>query len=41
MFHRKGKLYLAEFDRRLVNSDQYFKKLVLYIHNNPVHHRFA
>jgi len=41
MFDRKGKLYQAEFNRRWVHDDEYFRKMVHYIHTNPVHHNFV
>ena len=40
-FNRKGRLYQQEFDRRLVDKDDYFRRIVHYIHFNPVHHGFV
>ena len=34
-------MYQEEFDRRWVGDDDYFKKMVHYIHFNPVHHGFV
>jgi putative transposase len=33
---RHGGLFERPFKRKLVESEEYFKQLVLYIHNNPV-----
>lgn len=41
MYKRRGKLYLAEFNRRWVCDDEYFRRVVQYIHFNPVHHGFV
>ncbi len=41
MFDRKGKLYQAEFNRRWVHDNEYFRKMIHYIHTNPVHHCFV
>lgn len=40
-YSRKGKLFEPEFQRRLVEDDDYFRKLVHYIHYNPVHHHLV
>ena len=40
-FNRHGSLFERPFKRKLVNDDSYLKNLVLYIHNNPVHHGFV
>ena len=40
-YKRTGSLFEKNFRRKVVNSDTYFQKLVFYIHNNPVHHKFA
>ena len=36
-----GTLFERPFRRKLVNSDDYRKRVVAYIHNNPVHHGFC
>lgn len=36
-YKRAGSL----FKRKVVTSDIYFQKLIFYIHNNPVHHKFT
>ncbi|MBI9066304.1 MAG: transposase [Salinivirgaceae bacterium] len=38
---RRGTLFQRPFKRRLVADEKYFRTLVVYIHNNPVHHRFV
>lgn len=37
-FKRTGSLFEKPFHRKLITSDNYFQKLIYYIHNNPVHH---
>lgn len=34
--HRRGSLFMRNFKRKLVDNEQYLKKLVHYIHYNPV-----
>lgn len=41
MYSRKGSLFIPRFNRKLITSDNYFRRLVAYIHNNPVHHGFV
>jgi len=38
---RHGALFERAFKRKLVEDEAYLKQLVLYIHNNPVHHGFC
>jgi len=40
-FKRTGSLFERPFHRKLVSSEDYFQKLIYYIHNNPVHHGFC
>lgn len=40
-YNRKGSLFIKNFKRKQVDSEKYFRNLVLYIHNNPVHHGFS
>lgn len=40
-YDRKGSLFKPNFERKLVNSEEYFARLIAYIHNNPVHHGFV
>jgi putative transposase len=41
MFDRKGSLFIPNFRRMLIDSGEYFVRLIAYIHNNPVHHGFV
>ena len=41
MYGRHGALFERPFDRIEITDKQYFKTLVIYIHNNPVHHKFT
>ena len=38
---RSGSLFQKNFRRREIRSDAYFAKMIFYIHNNPVHHKFT
>ena len=40
-YKRTGSLLEHSFERKLVNNEFYLKRLILYIHNNPVKHRFC
>ena len=40
-FKRTGKLFETPFERKHVNSEDYFKQLVYYIHFNPQKHGFT
>jgi putative transposase len=39
--HRTGSLFEHPFHRKRVDELVYFKRLVRYIHNNPVHHKIT
>lgn len=39
--NRHGSLFERPFKRKLIEDESYFRQLVLYIHNNPVHHGFC
>lgn len=41
MYKRRGVLFQRPFKRKLIDNERYFINLVLYIHNNPVHHGFV
>jgi len=41
LYTRKGSLFIPNFKRKLIDSDNYFGILIAYIHNNPVHHGFT
>ncbi|NGP77775.1 hypothetical protein G3570_14095 [Balneolaceae bacterium YR4-1] len=38
---RVGSLFQRPFRRKEVSTDSYFRRLVIYIHQNPVKHRFV
>lgn len=40
-YGRTGSLFEHTFRRKLINNHEYLKKVILYIHNNPVHHGFC
>ncbi len=40
-YSRKGSLFIPNFKRKRIDSDNYFGTLIAYIHNNPVHHGFT
>jgi len=40
-FNRKGKLFCDSFERKEITSEDYFRRIIHYIHFNPVHHSFA
>jgi putative transposase len=37
----RGALFERPFKRKLIDNDDYLRQVVLYIHNNPVHHGFC
>lgn len=39
--HRTGALFERPFHRLKITSEKYFQNLVVYIHQNPVHHGFT
>ena len=39
--NRHGSLFERPFKRKLINNDKYLKNVIVYIHNNPVHHGFC
>lgn len=39
--NRSGSLFQKRFKRIKINRDEYFYRLVSYIHYNPVHHKFS
>jgi len=39
--NRTSSLFEKNFERKLVTSECYFRRLIFYIHNNPVHHGFV
>ncbi len=40
-FGLHGALFERPFKRKRIESEQYLKQVILYIHNNPVHHGFC
>lgn len=41
VFKRRGSLFQQNFKRKQIDSDEYFTKIIHYIHANPVHHGFV
>lgn len=41
MYKRMGSLFVSGFKRKVVDDERYLKRLLFYIHNNPVHHGFT
>ena len=41
MYHRKGSLFIPRFKRKQISSNEYWTKIIHYIHYNPVHHNFC
>lgn len=37
----RGALFERPFKRKLIDSTDYLRQVILYIHNNPVHHEFC
>ncbi len=40
-YNRRGSLFERPFKRKQITSEEYFLRLLAYIHLNPVHHGFA
>jgi putative transposase len=40
-YDRTGSLFEHTFRRKLIDSIDYLRQVILYIHNNPVHHEFC
>ncbi len=38
---RHGTLFERRFKRKVINSEDYLKRCIIYIHNNPSHHKFV
>ncbi len=41
LYNRKGSLFMKNFKRKRIDGDNYFTRLVNYIHLNPVNHGFT
>lgn len=37
----RGPLFERPFKRKLIDNEEYLKNVLIYIHNNPVHHKFC
>ena len=40
-YNRTGSLMEKPYHRKRITSDNYLRRLILYIHNNPVHHKIT
>ena len=40
-YERHGSLFEKNFKHKNIDNRKYFRQLVMYIHNNPVHHGFV
>jgi len=40
-FGYRGALFERPFKRKLIDNENYLKRVILYIHNNPIHHGFC
>ena len=40
-YQRRGSLFISNFKRKEITSEDYLKTLVCYIHRNPIHHGFC
>lgn len=40
-YNRMGSLFKESFQRKIIDSDEYLKDIICYIHNNPVNHRLV
>jgi putative transposase len=40
-YGRIGNLFEQPFKRKLISHEKYLKHVILYIHNNPIHHGFC
>jgi putative transposase len=40
-YSRHGNLFERPFKRKIIDHEAYLKQVILYIHNNPVHHKFC
>jgi len=41
MYQRKGSLFIPNFKRKEITSEEYLSELICYIHRNPIHHGFC
>lgn len=40
-YNRHGSLFQRPFKRKMIENETYLQRVILYIHNNPVHHGFS
>jgi putative transposase len=40
-YDRQSSLFQRSFKRKLIKEESYFKRLIIYIHNNPVNHQIC
>ncbi len=40
-YQARGALFERPFKRKIITDERYLKRLIVYIHNNPVHHGFC
>ena len=40
-YDRKGSLFIKNFKRKRIKSEEYLKQVIAYIHLSPVHHEFV
>lgn len=41
IFNRKGSLFIPNFKRKEITSEDYLKQLIIYIHSNPIKHKIT
>lgn len=41
VYKRKGSLFIPNFKYKEISDENYLRQVVLYIHNNPIHHGFT
>ncbi len=41
MYNRRGSLFIPNFKRKEITSDEYLTAIIIYIHRNPLHHGFT
>lgn len=40
-YSRSGSLFTKNFERKLIDNEKYLRNLIVYIHQNPIHHGFS
>ncbi|MEZ5046960.1 MAG: transposase [Chitinophagaceae bacterium] len=41
MYNRKGSLFIPRFKFKLIDNENYYTRIIHYIHANPIHHNFV